>query len=178
MSMSMMMLAADAAQPMQFEWVPHVQTIIVFVVVLMILSAIVWPKITSGLDAREAKILGDLRAADEAREQAKAALADYERSLQQARQEAAKVIAQARADAQALSNELRTRNEAELGEMKQRAMREIQAAQSSAVSELHAEAANLAAMMARKILGREVNSGDQQKLVEESLRELATSRRG
>lgn len=173
------LLAEDAAKtgPMDFHWVPYVTTLIVFGVVFLLLAKLVWPKILGALDAREQKILADLRAADEARAQAKAALADYERSLAQARQEAGAMIAQAKQDAQAVANELRSRNETELAEMKVRAMRDIDSAKSTAVAELHNEAATLATAMARKILQREVNAGDQQRLVEESLRELAVARR-
>ncbi|MFO0873096.1 MAG: F0F1 ATP synthase subunit B [Phycisphaerales bacterium] len=165
------------AGAMEFNIVPYLTTIIVFVIVFVLLAWFVWPKILGFLDEREQKILSDLRSADEAREQAKAALADYERSLAEARQEAGKLIAQAKADAQAVANDLRARNESELAEMKQRAMRDIGAARASAVSELHAEAATLATAMARKILQREVSPGDQQRLVEESLKELAVSRK-
>lgn len=170
-------LAAEMGEPMDFQWVPHLLTIVVFLATFIFLYKVAWPRITGGLDAREQKILGDLRAADEAREQAKAALANYERNLSEARSESAKLIAQARADAEALAASLRSRNEVELNEMKQRAMQDIQAARAAAVGELHAESANLAAAMARRILQREIGPSDQQRLVEDSLRELAATRR-
>ena len=47
------------------------------------------------------------------------------------------------------------------------------AARQAAVNEIHAEASNLAAAIAGKILKREINAGDQQRLVEESLQELS-----
>lgn len=177
---TLLLLAADEhakAGPMTFNWVPYVTTLIVFGVVFFILAGVIWPKILGALDAREQKILSDLRSADEAREQAKAALADYERSLSHAREEASKLIAQAKSDAQAVAAQLRARNEEELVEMKQRATRDLNAARATAVAELHADAANLASAMARKILHREINAGDQQKLMEESLKELAAARR-
>lgn len=175
--MTHILLAADQAAPMQFDWVPHLFTLVVALLAFFILQRFVWPVITKALDAREAKILGDLKAADEAREQARAALADYERSLANARQEATKMIGQARADAETVAGELRAKNEADLGELKARAMREIDSARLSAVTELHAEAAQLAVIIAGKILEREVNAGDQQRLIEESLRDLAAARR-
>lgn len=173
----LMLAAEESLGPMAFNWVPYFTTLVVFAVVFGILATVIWPKILGALDAREQKILSDLRSADEAREQAKRALADYERSLAQAREEAGRMIAQAKAAATATAAELRARNEVELGELKQRAAREIAAAKTAAVSEIHTEAANLAAAMARKILGREVTVGDQQRLVEESLREMEAARR-
>lgn len=173
----LLMLAAEEhakAGPMTFNWVPYVTTLIVFLIVFGVLASVIWPKILGALDAREQKILSDLRSADEAREQAKAALADYERSLAQARDEAGRMIAQAKADASAVAAELRSKNEQELAEMKHRATREIEAAKAAAVAELHGHAANLATAIARKILGREINVGDQQRMVEETLKEIGS----
>ena len=52
------------------------------------------------------------------------------------------------------------------------AANEIESAKKAAISELHAEASTLAVTIASKVLGREINSTDQQSLVDESLAEL------
>ena len=93
-----------------------------------------------------------------------------------AREEAGQMIAKARTDAKAVADELRSRNEAELTEMKQRATREIESAKQAAIGSLHAEASNLAVAIAGKILQREINSNDQQMLVDQSIQELASAR--
>lgn len=136
----------------------------------------VWPQIVKGLDDRQHKIRQEIDTAEEAREQAKAALAEYERELASARDEANQMIARAKIGAQAAAQELRSRNEAELAELKQRAAREIESAKRSAISELHAEAATLAADIASKILQREISAEDQQQLIDDSLRELTSAR--
>ncbi len=46
----------------------------------------------------------------------------------------------------------------------------------AAITDLHAEAASLAADIAGRILKREISSEDQQRLVDESLGELAGAR--
>ena len=61
--------------------------------------------------------------------------------------------------------------------MKQRALHELESARRTAVSELHAEAAGLAADIAARILKRAITPQDQQRLVDESLQELAGGRR-
>jgi F0F1-type ATP synthase membrane subunit b/b' len=55
-------------------------------------------------------------------------------------------------------------------------MKEIDQAKRAAVSELYADATNLATMVAGKILKREINAQDQQRLVEESLGQLQSLR--
>jgi F-type H+-transporting ATPase subunit b len=170
-------LAAEGGSPVSVQLMPLVTALVVFTVAFMVLKTAVWPKITKGLDDRDKKIRDEIESAEEAREQAKSALAEYQRNLSSAREEANKMIAQARADAKAAGDELRSRNEAELVELKARATKDIETARQAAVNSLYAEASNLAVQMAGKILQREINAGDQQRLVDDSLRELANAGR-
>ena len=165
--------AAAPPPPTKVEVIPLVTTILVFLIFFSILAAKVWPKITAGLDDRDRKIRKEIESAEQAREQANAALAEYEQSLAEARKEAAAMITKAKADAKTAADDLRKRNEADLTEMKQTATREIEAAKQAAITELHAQASTLAVSIAGKILSREITADDQQRLVEESLRELA-----
>jgi hypothetical protein len=71
------------------NWLPAVTTIVVFLIAFGILYVKVWPMITKGLDDRQNKILEEIESAEEARAQAKEALAEYERELAGARDEAA-----------------------------------------------------------------------------------------
>ncbi|MHC4218022.1 MAG: F0F1 ATP synthase subunit B [Planctomycetota bacterium] len=157
------------------NWLPAVTTIVVFLLAFGFLYVKVWPMITKGLDDRQNKIREEIESAQEAREQAKEALSEYERELANARQEAGEMIAKAKADAKAAGAELRARNEAELGEMKQRAIRDLDTAKRAAITELNARTATLAAEVAGKILRRDISAEDQQRLVDESLQELATA---
>jgi len=158
------------------NWLPGVTALIVFAIAFGVLGTMVWPKITRALDERERKIRDEIAAAEAAREQANAALADYQHGLANAREEANRIIAETRADAKVLAEELRAKNEAEIAEMKQRATREIEVARQAAVASLYDEASSLAVSIAGKILQREINSRDQQMLMEESIKELAKAR--
>ena len=154
------------------NWLPGATALVVFGIAFLILAVKVWPQITKGLDEREKKIRDEIAAAEASREQAKNALAEYERNLAEARNEANAMISKARNDAKAVAEELRVRNETELADMKQRATREIEVARQAAVSSIYNEASNLAVSIAGKILQREITGRDQQHLVDESLREL------
>lgn len=154
------------------NFLANITGIVVFLIAFTLLGIFVWPKIISGLDDRNDKILSEIRSAEEAREQAKSALSDYERELSRAREESSKMIADARAQAKALADELREKNEQELSERMARANADIESAKVSAVADLHAQAADLASAMAEKILAREINVQDQKQLLEESLAEL------
>ena len=159
----------------RMEWMPAVTALVVFSIFFLVLRVAVWPKILKGLEDRDNKIRTEIESAEEAREQAKAALAEYQESLSEARQQANEMVSKARSDAKSAAAELRAQNEAELNDLKQRATREIDLARQAAVKKLHAETAALAADIAGKILKREINANDQQRLIDESLGELTST---
>ena len=156
--------------------VPMIVAFLVFAVVFAVLATKVWPTITKGLEERARKITEEIEAAENARKQAKDALEQYQQSLNQARAEAQKMIEQARAQQVALAAELKAKADVELGQMRERAMRDIEAAKRAAITEMYTQQSNLATAVASKILRRELNAGDQDALVQESLRELTSSR--
>src|SRR5262245_38230110 len=125
------------------NWLPGVTALVVFAIAFAVLAIWVWPKIAKGLDDRDRKIREEIEAAEEAREQAKEALAEYQQSLASAREEANRMIAQAKSDAKAAAEELRASNQTELAEMKQRATREIESAKQAAINEIYNEASGL-----------------------------------
>lgn len=155
---------------------PMIVSLVVFALVLAILSKTAWPKIAGGLRDREQKIRSEIEAAELAQKQAKAALEQYEKNLAEARAEAQKMLDQARAQQQAIANDLKAKADIELNAMRDRARKDIDTAKRAALSEIYEESAKLATSIASKILQREVTPGDQSRLVEESLRELAGAR--
>ncbi|MBL9150110.1 MAG: F0F1 ATP synthase subunit B [Phycisphaerae bacterium] len=170
-------LAADGAgNPMEFNPIAYITSLVVFLVAFGVLAAMVWPKITKALDERQNKILGEIDAAEKARGDAEAARAKFEKDLAAARDESAKMIAQSRADAQRLADEIRAKSETELQDRLTKANAEIEGAKRAAVAEIHAKAADLATSIAGKILQRQITETDQKRLVEESLAELAGRR--
>ena len=73
---------------MDVNWLPAVTALVVFLIAFGFLYVKVWPQIVKGLDDRQRKIRQEIDTAEDAREQAKAALAEYERELASARDEA------------------------------------------------------------------------------------------
>lgn len=147
-------------------------TIVVFAIFFGVLSLLVWPRVLKALQAREDKQRGDLEAAQRANADAKATLAAYEQKLNQAHAESRKLIDEARADAEALRQKLQAQTESDMQRQRERAASEIQAAKQEAVADLHAHAADLATAVAAKILHRQVQPADTDRLVQQSLEEL------
>lgn len=153
-----------------------ITALVVFGIALFILSTKVWPMITAGLDERNAKIREEIASAEAARAQARAALEEYQQSLSHARVEAQRMLDETRTEQARLAADLKARAERDLNEMREKAKRDIDNAKKAALGEIYTESVSLATRMAGKILQREVTAGDQQRMLEESLAELAGSR--
>lgn len=156
--------------------VPMLVAIGVFIVVFAILSIKVWPTITKGLKDREDKIRNSIEEAEMAQQQARQALEQYERNLASARAEAQKMLDDAKTQQQAITADLKQKADMELAQMRDKAKRDIDAAKAAAIAEIHSHATSLATTMAGKILKREINAGDQARMIQESLHEMGASR--
>lgn len=165
--------SADAIQGIQAGVATAATAIVVFALVFAVIATKIWPTIAKGLDERANKIREEIEAAEMARQQAKDALEEYQRSLADARAEAQKMIDAARQQQTALAAELKAQADAELNAMRERARRDIETAKRAAVAEIYNEASNLGTMIASKILKRNVSGGDTQSLLDESVKQLA-----
>jgi F-type H+-transporting ATPase subunit b len=97
---------------------------IAFVALYLVMSRLAVPAISDTLDKRQAKIQGDLDAAEKANEDTRALVAAYEKRLADAREEARRLTrergAAARAAAAAHFNELHDRLAKQIGEAEKR----------------------------------------------------------
>ncbi|MAE62227.1 MAG: ATP synthase F0 subunit B [Planctomycetaceae bacterium] len=149
-----------------------VWTLLLFLILLGVLSKFVWPNILKGLLAREEKQRSDLAAAEQANQTAQQTLAEYQQKLTEAHAEARKLIEHARADADKAGAQRVSEIEAEIGRMRERATDDIKLARQQALQDLYGHAASLATAVAGKVLQREIDDSDTQRLVDESLNEL------
>ena len=167
--------AASPLSPWQEGLPAAITAVVVFLIVLLILGKTVWPKINQGLEDRANKIREEIGAAEDARAQARSALEQYEKALAEAQAEARRMLDEAKQNQQKLAADLRVKADAELVRMKERARADIDAAKKTALTEIYTESANLATLVASKILQRELNDSDHKRLLDESLAELQSA---
>lgn len=146
--------------------------IIAFVILLVVLRKFAWGPILSGLQDREAKIKGDLEEAEKAANEANATLTEYKAKLADAQEQARAMIDQSRDDAQRVAAEIKDDTQNEINQMKERAQQDIGAAKEQALGEIYQQTAALATDVAGRILQRQIDETDQQRLVDESLGQL------
>lgn len=164
--------AVDAIPTIKQGLATGITALVVFALAAAFLGVFVWPKISKGLDDRAQKIKDEIDAAEMARTQAKDALEQYQQSLAQARTQAQGEIDKARAQAQQIAAELRAKADVELNAMRENAKRDIENAKRTAVSEVYEQSTQLATIMASKILQRNVQVQDGDRIFQESLRQL------
>ena len=162
------------AKPGPKEIATSLIVLIVFAALVAVLGKYAWGPISKSLEAREGKIRDDIEAAERARAQAENSQREYKDQMAGAEQRVRDLMAQAQADGQQLATRIKMQAQEEAEEIKERAMRDIEQSRREAVEQVRTEAATLATAVAEKILRREVNHDDQQRLIDESLSEFAT----
>jgi F-type H+-transporting ATPase subunit b len=145
----------------QYFW-----TGLAFLMLLGIISKFVLPSITTVLDARAQQVKADLTAAETARTEGQAVLADYQAQLAAARKESADVISRARAEAEALVKTRIAEVEAELTRKAEEARQHIAAAKQEALRDVQRDVAELALAAAKKLLHRQLDPAGARQLTD------------
>jgi F-type H+-transporting ATPase subunit b len=148
-------------------------TVVIFGFVVFILGRFAWKPVLSGLQAREAFIRESLEQARNDREEAEYRLEEYNDRLDAARNEATAIVEESRHHADAVRQRIEEEAQAEANRGVQRARREIELAKESAVKELYASAARLTAEVAGRILDREIDPDDHERLIRQAIDRLA-----
>ena len=146
-------------------------TVVTFVLLLVVLRLTAWKPLVGALEAREQRIRGSIEDADRVKREAEELMDRYQDMMNKAKLEAQAVVDTAKSDALKVKQTVvdETRREAE--EAKQRARREIELATDEAKKELWAESSKLSTMLAERILQRNLNAEDQQRLIDEFMQE-------
>ena len=148
-------------------------TVVIFVLVLVVLGKFAWGPLLAGLQAREAYIRESLETARRDRTEAESRLREYEDKLAASRTEATAIIDEGRRDAEVVKRKIEEHAKQESAKMIERARREIDVAATEATRQLYALSAHLATELAARVIGRELDAKDHERLIEESIAEIA-----
>lgn len=148
-------------------------TIVVFVVLLIVLRATAWKPIQKVLMERERFIADSLEQAKHHREEAEVRLKEYTAKIESARADATAIVDEGRRDAEVLKRKLEEDAQGEATAMIERAKREIGIATDTAVKELYSLSAKLATGVAEKLIQKELDEKQHQRLIQDSIEELA-----
>jgi F-type H+-transporting ATPase subunit b len=163
-----------AEKPDPFAWALDltIWTSVVFVVLLLVLSRFAWKPMLAALQKREESIRSALEEADRARAEAQRMREQFQQDANQAQDQVRQLMEQSRRDAQQLKDQMQAEAKAEAQKERERLHREIETARDQALQQLWTQAAQLAAVVSSKAIGRQLTAEDHHRLVDEALAEL------
>ena len=160
-----------AAQELRFDLA--IATFLVFLLLVAILTKFAWGPIVAGLARREETIASQMAEARQAAETARKQLAEYERKLAAATEEARAIMGQARQDAQTVKDNIVAEAQAAAQKERERAVADIASAKNDALREIAAKSVSTAVALAGNIIRREVKPEDHERLISESLQQFS-----
>lgn len=147
-------------------------TLLIFALVLLVLYRYAWGPLLDTLQKREDFIRESLESAKTDRDAAEQRLEEYEARLTEARTEATAIVEEGRRDAEVLRHRIEEEARAETEKMIDRARREITIARETAVKELYEVSGRLATEIAGRIVDRELDPGEHERLIRASIAEM------
>ena len=146
---------------------------VAFVILVGALFKKVSNALTSGLDARAARIKAQLDEAEKLRLDAQSLLAEYQRKQHAAAEEAQGIVAQAKAEAERVREQAQADLEQALKRREQQALEKIAQAESEALSEVRNQAVDLAVAASARLLANNLDEEKSARLVDEAIKDLS-----
>lgn len=160
--------AFDILIPKPAEFIP---ALIAFVIIWVVLAKLVWPSVIKTLDKRQQTIQDNLDAAEQAKVDAAKALKKAEATIDDAQAQADDIVAEAKKTAEASRDVIIAKANDDAKRITDKARQGIDAERNAAMAELTDQAADLAVDLAAKIIGENLDTETQKRLIERSLAE-------
>lgn len=151
-------------------------TIVTFLVLLTLLAKFAWTPLLIALETRQNAIRKSLDDAQQAKQELERLNLESAQIINRARVEAEAVITQSRSDGDRLREEIRAKARTEADNIVKNAQRQIQLETSRALEQIRREAVDLSVMIASKIIQRNLTREDNERLIDEALKQVETRR--
>jgi F-type H+-transporting ATPase subunit b len=148
-------------------------TILVFLVLLGLLAKFAWRPLLQALETRQEAIRKSLDDAQLAKLELERLQRESAQIIREARVEAEAIVSRSRSDAERLKEELKQNARAEAATIVKSAERQIGLETQRALQQIRHEAVDLSVMIASKLIQRNLTKEDNEKLIEEALRQVS-----
>lgn len=155
-----------------FYVTPEFWVAVSFVLFVVLVARMVWQKATAALDARADEIRRRLEEAQNLREEAQAAKANYQRLQRDALQEAEAILAHAREEAKRMREEAAAKLETALARREQLAVEKIAAAEAKALQDVREQMVDLAMAATRRLIETNIDDQIRSRLVADAVAEI------
>lgn len=154
-------------------WGELIISAIGFALLVFVLRKYVWPMFEKAYAERTTAIEGGIAKAEQAQNEAKAALEQYNQQLAGAREEAAKIREDARGQAQSIKDDMLAQAKAESERISAAGKAQLESQRAQIVAELRGDLGRMSINLAGKVVGESVEDGAlQRRTVERFLADL------
>ena len=154
----------------------YIWTIIVFLILLGLLARFAWKPLLEALENRQASIRRALDDAAKAKQELERLHGESQQILAAARAEAETIVARTREDANRLRDDMRQKAQQEAANIVKNAQKQIELETARALQQIRHEAVDLSVAIASKLLQRNVSKEDNERLLEETFKQLEAQR--
>ena len=141
-------------------------------ITLFVFKKLFWSKVLDILDQRRAAADKEITDAQAARAEAEAIKQTYEQNMKEARAKADDLLLNAQRTANSRSEEIIGQAQQAAAQIKQKAASDIEMEKKKAINEAKNEISGLALAIAGKVVARELNSADQEQMIDRFIDEL------
>ncbi len=137
-----------------------------------LLAKFAWRPLLAALDSRQNAIRKSLDDAQHARQELERLNQESAQILNKARVDADQIIVRGRSDAERLREDMRLKARTEADAIVKNAERQIQLETQRALQQIRSEAVDLSVMIASKLIQRNLSKEDNERLIEEALKQV------
>ncbi|MEQ6376998.1 F0F1 ATP synthase subunit B [Bacillaceae bacterium S4-13-58] len=150
--------------------------LVAFLVLLFLLKKYAWGPLLKVMHEREEHIANEIDTAEKNREEAERQNREAQEQLKKTRQEAQQIIEEARKAAVEQELNIIATARAEADRLKEAARQEIGQEKKNAIKALQDHMATLSVQIASKVIEKEISAKDQDKLIQDYLKEVGENR--
>ena len=154
----------------------YIWTILTFLILVGLLAKFAWRPLLQALETRAQSIRQALDDARQAKQELERLHGESAKLLAQARAESAEIISRSRSDAERFREELKEKARGEAAALMRNAERQIELETTRAVQQIRQEAIDISIDIASKLLQRNVSKEDNERLIDETFKQLETTR--
>ncbi|WP_405097514.1 F0F1 ATP synthase subunit B [Oceanobacillus sp. FSL H7-0719] len=151
-------------------------TLFFFLVLLVLLKKFAWGPLMDMMEKRENYVANEIEEAERSRAEAEKSAASAAEQLNQVRQEAQKIIEDAKVAGVKQEQDIIESARLEAERIKKQAQADIQNEKEQAIQALQAQVASLSVLVASKVIEKEINAQDQEKFINEYIKEVGEER--
>lgn len=154
--------------PKMGEWIPM---LIGFLVLWFILAKFGWPAFIGMIDKRQATIKDSLERAETAKMESERVLEENKAMLDDAKKQAAQIIADAKTTGDAVRAEMMNQAQEDARMLIEKANAAIEVETKVAIAQLQSSVADLSVSVAGRLIGNDLSDADHRRLIEHYLAE-------